>query len=214
MGTREKLIDGLAPDYVAGRSDGGGLLVLSKLPILSERFTPFPPSSDLMLPEWLARKGMLEVVVATPAGPVRIVTGHLALAFGEENPRTRQLHFLLDRLEDRRDLPLILAADLNTPSAWRGRLFPDYQAILDRGFSDTKPPTQLENGRWDPGPPTRVGWPRGTARRGYHPDQLLVRDGTSGAVRILGSRITMDSPRTALSDHNLVLADLEIVRGE
>jgi endonuclease/exonuclease/phosphatase family metal-dependent hydrolase len=208
---RGRIERALAPEYASAGSASGGLLLLSRLPILEEGFTPFPPFPGLGLAERMAGKGILQARVKTGEGEVRIVTAHLALAFGADNPRTRQLRWLLEHMEAWRDLPLIVAADLNTPPAREGAWFPDYGEILDRGFVSAHPPVLREDGRWDPGPPTRVGWPRPRrVTRGFWPDHVLFRDGATGALRVVAFRIELDEPDTALSDHNLLLADLAL----
>lgn len=208
-GVREDLAEGFGPGYAAARCDSGGLMVISRFPIRSERFTPFPFCFDTPITEWPAKKGVMEVVVETPAGPVRIVTTHLALDFGEDNARTRQLRFLLDLLDERRDLPLIVAADLNTPPVMGGVLFADYEMVIDRGYTDLKPPVK-RGFEWDPGQPTRQHWPRVAGGRGFYPDHMLIRE--NGIARLIPGafRMALDTPETALSDHNLLLADVEI----
>ena len=210
-GAREEISLAFGPAYVTARCDGGGLMVLSRYPILRERFTPFPFDWDLSLPEWFAKKGVMEVILETPAGPIRVVNAHLALAFGEDNGRTRQLRFLLDLLDERRDLPLVVGADLNTGTSHYQpcELNPEYEWVLDTGLRDLNPPIMITES-YDHGPPTRVGWPRNPGRRGWRPDHLLVRDADTGRIRFGTFRLALDTPETALSDHNLLLGEITI----
>jgi endonuclease/exonuclease/phosphatase family metal-dependent hydrolase len=209
--TRSRLRAALEPEWTGASSSRGGLMVLSRLPILEEEFTPFPAFAGLALAERLGGKGVLEVRLRAPQGDVRVVTAHLALAFGEDNPRSAQIRFLVERLEGRRDLPLVLAADLNTPPLDDGAVPDDYRRLLDAGFRSANPPVSRPDGSLDPGPPTRVGWPRREGyRRGWWPDHVLVRDGERIGVRVAGFRIELADRDTALSDHNLLLADLAL----
>ncbi len=197
------------PHMVRG---GGGLLILSRHPIVDSAWVPFPHFKGLSLGEQLARKGLLEAVIRTPVGRVRVVTTHLALAFGADNPRSKQLAFLLRRLAKQRDLPLVLAGDLNTLPLDAGRLTADYRAVLRAGLVDCNPPIQLASGLFAAKPPTRVGWPRPVRKslEGWRPDHILVRSGKALSVAVRAFRLALDERSTALSDHNLLRADLRI----
>jgi len=210
---RDEISKALGPAYVTARCDGGGLMVLSRLPIRSERFTPFGFDCDLSVPEWFAKKGVMEVVLDTPVGPLRVINAHLALPSGAAEGQARQLLFLLDRIEASRELPLIVGADLNIAANYYAadELNPDYLCLIDAGLRDLDPPVLVRNGYAHPAP-TRVGWPRPTPFAGWHPDHLMVRDGLAGSIRIKSFRLTLDTPETALSDHNLLLGEIVIGR--
>lgn len=211
-GARDRISKAFGPEYVTARCDGGGMMLLSRYPIRSERFTPFGFDWELSLPEWFAKKGVMEVVLDTPVGPVRVVNAHLALQFGEAEGKGRQFTFLLSRLAELDDLPLILGADLNIGGLTRGTgdLDPDYLRLLAAGLEDLSPPV-LTAGEYDAGPPTRIGWPREAPRhRGWHPDHLMVRDGPAATIGIRSFDLVFDTPQTALSDHNLLLGDIVI----
>ena len=203
------LAEAARPDFPHAALGGGGLMVLSRLPIRSSRFLPFPAYPGLSLPERLARKGLLEAEILTPAGPLRVVTAHLALAFGLDNPRSAQLRFLQAHLAQDTSLPTILAADLNTPPVEGGVLAAEYRALCDAGLRDAKPPVRLPGGAWDPGPPTRIGWPRPETRptSGFWPDHILFRSAASGSLDLRSFRLALDQRATALSDHNLLRAE-------
>jgi endonuclease/exonuclease/phosphatase family metal-dependent hydrolase len=192
---------------------GGGLMMLSKLPVARSRFVKFPAYKGLSVGELIAAKGLLDATLRTPVGPVRVVTSHLALAFGEDNPRSKQLRFLLDHLKGLRTEPVLLAADLNTWPVDKGRLTDDYRSIIAEGFVDTKPPVRKHDQRWHPGEPTRYGWPREKEKpeKGWYPDHLLFRPGRTLSVKLRAFRMRLDTPETALSDHNLLQADLRLV---
>ncbi len=209
---QSRLLRALRTTYPHVLRGGGGLMIFSKLKIVDSTWVAFPRYPGLSLAEQLAGKGLLEAIVETPAGRIRVVTSHLALAFGPGNPRTKQLAFLLRRLAKQRDLPLVLAADLNTWPVDQGRLAPDYMRLLQAGFLDVKAPRRDALGRYHPGSPTRIGWPR-PARKpttGWYPDHVLYRAGTAGKLALTSFRFALDERGTALSDHNLLCAKLKL----
>jgi endonuclease/exonuclease/phosphatase family metal-dependent hydrolase len=182
----EALAAGFKDRYHVARAAGGGLFLASRFPLRDESFTPFPAFEGLSIVERIARKGWLEAVVEAPGGPVRVVTTHLAL----EGPRHLQLDVLLAHLEGRRDLPLVLAGDLNTAAS-----DPTFARLTAQGFVDPR------GGAIEP--PTRVGWPRRGGAGGWSPDHVLLR-----GLRAARFRLALDTPESALSDHNLLAVDL------
>ncbi len=202
---RKKLVLGLGNGFHVAESAGGGLMVASRFPIVAEKFTAFPMFKGLAIEERIAKKGFLEVVLDTPRGTLRIVTTHLAL----RGPRARQLEFVLERLDKRRDMPLIFTGDLNTPPVFGGGLLNvSYARCLAQGLIDCNPPKEDPNGLLVEGPPTRVGWPRPRPGRGWQPDYVFYRP-NGKPLRHLGFRMELNNPETALSDHNLLLVDFE-----
>lgn len=196
------------PHAVRGK---GGLMILSRYPVVSQRFVKFPLHKGLSLGERLAGKGYLDIVVETSCGRLRIITTHLALAFGPDNPRSKQLRLLLDHLGPLRDLPLVLPADLNTWPVEKGRLTRDYQALLAPGLVDANPPVRGHDRVWQPGKPTRLGWPRPEKNdKGWYPDHILFRPGRTGSLVLKRFAMALDTKETAISDHNLLYADLTL----
>ena len=191
---------------------GGGLMLLSRHRIREQRFVRFPDYPGLSMPEQVARKGLLDVVLETPAGLVRVVNTHLALAFGKDNPKLKQLRFLLEHLDDRRKIPVILAADLNVPKVHAQGFSTGYRMLKDADFHDTNPPTKRPDGSWDQGEPTRIGWPRpsGKPAWGFYPDHIAMRAGRTASVSLERFQQALDRQETALSDHNLLYADVVI----
>ncbi len=203
---RRKLILGLGSGFHVAKSAGGGLMVASRFPIVAENFTAFPEYKGLALEERIARKGLLEVVLDTPRGPLRVVTTHLAL----RGPRAKQLGYILKRLHDLRDMPLIFAGDLNTPPVRVGGVLDvNYARCLAQGLIDCNPPKEDANGILVEGPPTRVGWPRPRPGRGWRPDYVFYRP-NGKPLRHVTFRMELNIPETALSDHNLLLVDFEL----
>ena len=74
-------------------------------------------------------------------------------------------------------------------------------------IQDAEPPLDL-------GEPTFRGWPR--RRDGADPgawfDYVLVAPSAQTRVRATGYRVELDTAADALSDHNLLVADLELLR--
>ncbi len=210
-GLREAL-----PHHAPGR---GGLLICSRHPVRSSRFTQFPLHEGLSLEEFLAAKGMLEAVIATPQGDVRVVTAHLALAKGDDPELTAaheaQLTFLIERLHQLRDLPLFVAADLNLFAVQGMELDPNYPRVVEgQGFVDSDPPEHFDvipgspNLRdvWSERKFTRVRWPpEHEPDFGWSPDYVLARPGGGRSHELLSHTLHLDTPGTALSDHRLVL---------
>jgi endonuclease/exonuclease/phosphatase family metal-dependent hydrolase len=192
---REAIRVALEGRYRVAASRGGGLFLASRFPILEESFTAFPSFEGLSLVERLARKGWLEAVLDAPGGRVRVVTTHLAL----EGPRHLQLEVLARHLDARRDLPVVLAGDLNTSATDAS-----FRRLVEAGWRDARDVERAADGAPAPRAPTRVGWPRSGRPGGWSPDHVLLRDGLSA----LRTRLALDTPEAALSDHNLLLVDL------
>lgn len=209
--TRARIVDGLGPGWSWTEGVQGGLLLGSRRALLESRFTPFPPDPDLDFTERLAGKGFLEAVVATPAGPLRVVTTHLAAEWMVDGPRRRQQDRLLARLAERTQNPILLAGDLNTLMATAEGPTPAWEAFKALGFAHAEPPRRDADGRWLPGTRTRVGWPRSGRSGGWAPDHVLLRSGPTVDATFLSYTVGLDSPETAVSDHNLLLATVRLV---
>jgi endonuclease/exonuclease/phosphatase family metal-dependent hydrolase len=212
-GARAALAEGLAEDFAAAKSDRGGLMVLSRWPILEERFTPYPLPPEVSPVELLAGKGVLEVVVKTPGGPLRVVTTHM-VAF-DSKVREQGIPVLAEVLEARPDLPLVAAGDFNVRrvSGRRGALTPAYRRLLATGCEDCAPPQAVEEGVYTELPNSHVGWPRDADDVGWwRPDHVLHRSAPKAALRLVEARMALDTPETALSDHNLMLVTLRLRR--
>ena len=209
-GDRAKLVEAMAPEYAAAKSATGGLLVLSRLPILRERFVAYPQPPELSFVERLAGKGVLEVVVETKAGPLRLVTTHM-VAF-DRKAREEGLPTLLGVIGESPEIPLVVAGDLNVRRLEGRGLSASYRRVLDAGCVDCAPPARGDDGGFVELPNTHVGWPREEGNPGWwRPDHILVRSGAATAVEVVSARMALDTPATALSDHNLMFAELRLV---
>ncbi len=217
---RDALIAGLAPEWSPAHAAGGGLVLLSRLPLSDARFTPYPPAPHLSLLEKLAGKGILEATVATASGPVRVLDTHCT-AFDHPSRDVQIRHFLSATLGGEPDLPLLLVGDMNLHPVLAGpdgaeSFDPVYAAVLSAGFEDARPPVREQDGRFElPAPGTWGGWPRPESddearQAGASIDHVFARGGGGRGFHVLATRVELWSRRTALSDHNLLLADLEI----
>lgn len=200
---RKKILDGLGDGWHATGMPRGGLLTVSRLPVSGEEFVALPVAKHMPVEERLAGKGILSVVVATPAGPLRLVNSHLSHG-DHENIQRR---FLNDHVAKSKDIPIVLGADVNTAPDDH-----DFQALLRGGFADAMPMREIEGGRRIPWPPTRVGWPRPESGEvfGWRPDCVLYRSGGQGSLELRSIRLALDTAATALSDHNLLLAEFRL----
>ncbi|PKN55042.1 MAG: hypothetical protein CVU56_23380 [Deltaproteobacteria bacterium HGW-Deltaproteobacteria-14] len=210
---RDDLEAGLEHRLPYASYGGGGVALLSRFPIVEERFHAFADDEALSITERMGGKGVFEVVLRTPAGPLRVLDTHLALDRGAGGGHARQLDQLRGHLGARPELPTVLCADLNMRATEAGALVPGYAALLAAGYTDTIAPVKQPDGAFAQRPTTRVGWPRAERRgRGWSPDFVLFRGAAAGgpALTLLGARVTLDTAETALSDHNLLLADLAL----
>ena len=208
--TRSRIVAGLGPSWSCTAGTAGGLLVASRLPIERSAYTAFPIHPELSLTERLARKGFLEVIVASPAGRLRVVTTHLAAEWSEDGARKQQQDFLLEALGGRVELPLLLAGDLNTAVVTGRGPTPAWRAIQAAGFTHAEPPRRGADDRWSRSTPTRVGWPRDGDRRPWSPDHVLLRGSPAVDARFLSYTVGLDTRETAVSDHNLLLATFHL----
>jgi endonuclease/exonuclease/phosphatase family metal-dependent hydrolase len=94
----------------------GGLLTFSKFPIRSVRFIPFG-RRGLSISEIIGNKGVLETIVETPKGLLRILNIHLhhqsSKLIKTKKIRLRQLRIVFATLKKETSLPTILAGDFN-----------------------------------------------------------------------------------------------------
>jgi endonuclease/exonuclease/phosphatase family metal-dependent hydrolase len=98
----------------------GGLFTLSKFPIVREKFSPFSRLNH-SITEMLGNKGILESIVTTPQGEMRILNTHLHAAEGFWGSwlalgswvRFKQFKKILDYAGEDTGIPTILAGDFN-----------------------------------------------------------------------------------------------------
>lgn len=184
---------------------GAGLLLISRYPLESTRFTPFEAAGKPHKPfhgDWYARKGVLVARVTTPAGVVLLAGTHLHARYGTDEYLPVQAAQALQVVEAVGDFgrrpptlagdparpPLILAGDLNA----RWGTLPLRLVLGGAGLRPVDP--------------------------GLGIDWILVRDGGALEVRVreAGEALTeaVDlgaGVRAPLSDHPAVVADLELL---
>lgn len=198
---------------------GGGLATVSRWPILWSEFVPFADHPTLSMVERFAKKGWLLTIIGTPLGPVQVVNTHLVWegrrASGNKQERAHwaQVTELSEALRHRDTLPTILCGDLNHRAIEGESPTGEFALWLANGFVDAAQPTPPD-GRWTPRARTRVGYPRdpNTPPRGGDPDYILVRSGKTLTLSARAFRQALDTPESALSDHNLLLGDLLLTR--
>lgn len=199
---------------------GGGLMTLSRWPIVHMEFVPFDEHPGNSMVERLAKKGWLRTVLMTPLGPVEVVNTHLVWeGHRTEIPREERVHqaqvqALVRALTQHKDHPTILCGDLNHRAIANDKPTEDFAQWLASGFVDSAPTGPDSHGHWATRARTRVGYPRdpGIPPRGGDPDYILIRSGAGVDIAATSFRQSLDTPETALSDHNLLLATLKLSR--
>jgi len=197
-----------------GQIGGGGLAIASRWPIVDARSDAHPEHAGLSLFERLSKKGRLAVVIATPAGYVRVVTSHTAFERGGGGDgraaHRAQIDALVEALAHDRRLPTIVCGDLNFRAVVDGAPSEELAALRGIGFEDAAGTAPGPDGRWSSRRPTRHGWPRTGPRRGGDPDYVIVRDGRAHRLEVRGYRHALDSVADALSDHDALVVDLAV----
>lgn len=194
----EQIAEALQGELPFSVEDGGGLVMLSRYPILDWSFVAFDAIGS-SLGEQFANKSVLDVLVLLPSGVVRVVNTHLVFE------RTRgstvhgeQLQQLVDTLGPPDDMPTVMCGDLNMRSADGEELNPDFAHLTD----DTGMSLSLDH----PRPATRIDWPR-SDRSGWDPDYVLFRPGDDLPIRVVDATLALDTPEDAVSDHNAIVVD-------
>ena len=194
----------------------GGLLVLSRIPILSARFERYdlpgqPPIADHF--DYYAGKGFLHVKLAGDSGPVHVFDTHLHARYGSDVPheyhsyRVGQIVQLALALRATRE-PAIVTGDFNLrDSTTEYRILTGLTGVRDVAAELSRPEPTV----YDAHPFRRT-------RRDRRIDYVFVRDGEGLGVRSRSVRRVFDDVfeiagrPASYSDHAGVLADLELVR--
>ncbi len=101
-------------------SQQGGLLTLSKFPIISEKFVRYGVSGRFWT-EWMGDKGFLETLLKTPWGVLRVINTHLHQPL--DSIRFQQIRKLFTYLEQDQSTPTVLAGDFNQDHIMSNKLF-------------------------------------------------------------------------------------------
>lgn len=106
-------------DAVLARGSSG-LLLASRFPITDKRFVPFRSAaapSWMWPPDWYANKGVLEVVIDTETGPLRVLDVHVHAEYepgGYLRERLGQSLELSSNIRARPELPVLVLGDMNS----------------------------------------------------------------------------------------------------
>lgn len=197
----------------------GGLLTLSKFPILHSEFVAHPLPAESKFPERVGEKGVLHTIIETPFGKVEVLNVHLYAGgkAGDRAVRTMQLHHFSRTLgSETEEKPVIVAGDFN---AWHEegrpveeRSQPEYRFLRKIGLVDvvdgdrsmTKITYDVDKN------PLAAFWSN-KEQGGQDFDSIFYRPSAKHEIDVKRASIVLNDPAQPLSDHYGVLADL-IVR--
>jgi len=239
VGARRRLLRALCPPYeTTPDADGarrtlgllridttGGLLVLSRLPILGSRFVPHAGDLGRKPDERVGRKGALIVHLDSGLGPVTIFAVHLYAGTKSRHHRIRtaQLSPLLEVLDaEAAGGPVVLAGDINTspterypePPGPENALTPEYGALVEAGFIDPLPPNPTAVPRtatWVPSRNRYAALPYQETKTDERYDYVLARPSADRMWEVRDARTVIDDVNEHLSDHVGVQVDLDLV---
>jgi endonuclease/exonuclease/phosphatase family metal-dependent hydrolase len=186
------------------KRNNGGLLTFSKFPITSVRFIPFGRWA-FSISEIIGNKGVLETIIETPKGLIRILNVHLhyesSKLFKTSQIRLRQLQKLFTAITQDETMPTILAGDFNQHTMMESKHFS--QLFTKEDFVTSKEPLlptyRTEN-------PLVDNWiNRVSTSKRY--DYILTKNITHSGFMI--KNYTPVYLPTALSDHDPVSLVLE-----
>lgn len=192
----------------------GGLLVMSRVPILGARFERYelpgqPPVSEH--PDYYVGKGFLQLRLAGEHGPFNLFDTHLQARYGSDVPheyhtyRVGQIVQLALALHGTRE-PATVMGDFNLTDSTS-----EYEIL--RGLTGLRD-VAVEMGRTQP---TVYGaHPLRKTRRDRRIDYVFLRDGDGRAVKPLGVRRAFDDVfeihgrKASFSDHAGLIAEIEV----
>jgi len=207
--------------FAGARDCTGGLLTLSRFPIVHESFQAHEADPQRW-EERILGKGALITRVRTPIGEVVVVNVHLYAGRTPEDEamRLRQIQRLRALLDEYADRPVVLVGDLNTehphlPDAIGGPPRTPtsvYSFLVDSlGFTDTRPDPSEEHLTYDPtsNPWSATWYHRSMGREVF--DYIFVRVPRGMEVRVVEQRRAFDE-EPLLSDHYGTRARLLVSR--
>ena len=176
---------GTSPD----KQSESGLFIASRYPIEDARFEAFRVGTTPYIPwhlDWMARKGVALVRVATPAGPLHFANTHLQATYAMGDYTFVQVSQALQvakmvRATDDSAPPLLVVGDLNA-------------------LPDDLPVRVLA---------TRAGLRH--ASPSYEIDQVLSRSGTSVRAEVVDSKTAFTDPVVFQTGQNRTLSDHPMV---
>jgi endonuclease/exonuclease/phosphatase family metal-dependent hydrolase len=210
---------GLAHAWHASAGFGGGLLVLSRLPIRSSRFMAFSLRGDPGRPDhpdYYSGKGWVTLELETRAGTLAFIDTHLHARYANDVSHAYRAHRVGQIVElalASRGLaqPVIAAGDLNfADTDPEHAILTGLAGLRDLAAELDEPaPTVLRTN------PYRARSTKPDRRIDY----VLARDGGGTAViplateRIFDEPLEIDGSPASVSNHAGVLAELELVPG-
>ena len=198
---------------------GGGLLVLTRLPIRSARFDPFSLRGDPARPDhpdYYGGKGWATLELATRAGPMYFVDTHLHARYTRDVSHAYRAHRVGQTVElalASRQLrhPVVTVGDFNFADD-----HPEHAILTGlTGLRDVAAELDSASATVLRENPYR----RHSSRPDRRVDYVFARDGGGTAVvplrtqRVFDERFEIDGGAAGCSNHAGVLAELELVPG-
>ena len=200
-------------------SYGGGLLVLSRLPITSARFDAFSVRGDPGRPDhpdYYGGKGWATLTLATDVGPLALVDTHLHARYSRDVPheyRAQRVAQIVELGLASRELrtPLVAVGDLNL-------LDTDPEHAILTGLTGLRD-VAVELADRDATVLRSNPYRAASSKPDRRVDYVFARDGESativarGVQRVFDERLVLDGDAASASNHAGVLAELEIAPG-
>jgi endonuclease/exonuclease/phosphatase family metal-dependent hydrolase len=198
---------------------GGGLLVLSRLPIRSSRFDMYSLRGDPARPDhpdYYGGKGWATLELETPAGPLILVDTHLHARYRKDVPHGYRAHRVgqvseLALASRKLQHPILVLGDFNFADD-----HPEYGILTGlTGLRDVAVELDSRSATVLGRNPYRAY----THKRDRRVDYVFARDGAiTGIVplrtqRVFDERLEIDGDPASFSNHAGVLAELELVPG-
>ncbi len=210
---------GLVHAWHAKPSFGGGLLVLSRLPIASARFDPFSVRGDPGRPDhpdYYGGKGWATLELTTPVGPVAFVDTHLHARYSRDvshEYRPQRVGQIVELGLASRELrcPVVAVGDLNLIDT-----DPEHAILIGlTGLRDVAAELATPSATVLRANPYR----KQSSKPDRRVDYVLARDGEAATIvplrtqRVFDEPLVLDGDAASASNHAGVLAELEIVAG-
>jgi len=198
---------------------GGGLLVLTRLPIRSARFDPFSLRGDPARPDhpdYYGGKGWATLELATRAGPLMFVDTHLHARYTNDVPHAYRAHRVgqiaeLALASRKLQHPVVTLGDLNfTDEHPEHAILTGLTGLRDVAAELDRPSATVLRGN-----PYRAD----SSKPDRRVDYVFARDGGGTAIvplhmqRVFDERFELDGGPASVSNHAGVLAELELVPG-
>ena len=189
----------------------GGLVVFSKLPIIKSAFHPFRRFVDMMFAEYIGRKGVLQVIVATPKGPLMIMnthfhTGSLSI---DRQVRLKQMKQLIKAAHAAKEMPVVVLGDFNEHDMTKHQ---DYIPLLRKG--GLQDAASDANKKEEAKPTVRLGnryhsktW-FNRSRVSKRLDYILVKNLGPAGLKITEYKV-LEQPKDPISDHDPLVVTIE-----